>query len=314
MSALSAPRILRTLLWILLPLATLFGILYCSPAPFTPQAVEPLPDTPAVQGPAPSYEVALPLQHADGSPAPEGMVLFFGPELATSRMDAEGVAHVRFRRDGKMRFLAYAPGHALLEGERETARAEHEAVRLAPLADAVLPSGDLLEFLPRTIRLQDEQERPLQNVLVLLRPTGARGTEPWVAFTDEEGTAQFPDATVGALECEAYAPGFPPRRASMFARWDIAEETTSDLRRLEVATVEVTGLPPQGLLSWKRVDLNQLLSMVQVEDDGRLLLGPVPLGTYRVQVGSRQLELALQAGRQTVSFSAMAAPGAASDQ
>ncbi|MGB0952251.1 MAG: hypothetical protein ACPG31_03420 [Planctomycetota bacterium] len=308
MSGSTLPRILRSLGWILLPILTFFGILYCSAAPFAPQEVASMPDPPQVQGPAPSFDIAVALQHADGTPAPEGMILFFAPELATTRMDAEGVAHARLHRDGKLQFLAYAPGHALLEGERDSARGDLEPVRLLPLPDAVIPEGEKLNFLPRSVTLLDDQERPLVHALILARPAASRGAEPWVAFTDESGVAVFADTTDGALILEAYAPGLPPRKATRFERWELTADATEERRLLEIAHLEVTGLPPQGLLTWKRVDLNQLLSMIQVTDEGSLILGPVPPGVYRLQVGNRQLDATLKPGLQTMSFSATAAP------
>lgn len=308
MSGSPLPRIMRSLAWILLPILTFFGILYCSAAPFAPQEVASMPDPPQVQGPAPTFDIAIALQHADGTPAPEGMIMFFAPELATTRMDANGVAHARMHREGKLQFLAYAPGHALLEGERESARGELEAVRLLPLPDAVIKEGEKLSFLSRTVTLQDDQERPLVHALVLARPAEERGAEPWVAFTNEQGVAVFADATAEVLELEAFAPGMPPRKATRFDRWRLEADATEDLRLLDVAHLEVTGLPPQGLLSWKRVDLNQLLSMIQVSEEGSLMLGPVPPGVYRLQVGNRQLDVILEPGLKTLSFSATAAP------
>lgn len=313
MSASPLPRILRTLGWILLPILTCLGILYCSAAPFAPQEVAPMPERPVVQGPAPAFEVALALQHADGTPAPEGIILFFAPELATTRMDEHGVAHASMHRDGRLQFLAYAPGHALLEGERDQASGDLEPVRLAPLADAILPEAELLTFQPRTLTLSDDQDRPLRSALVLARPADARGAEPWVGFTDAEGVVHFPDATTGPLEVEAYAPGLPPRKATRFAQWTLDAEATSETRILPIAMLQVTGLPPQGLLSWKRLDLNQLLSMVQVRDDGQLLLGPVPPGTYRLQVGNREVEVSLESGLNQVSFSGSAEAAPARD-
>lgn len=307
MSDTTRSRILQNFAWILLPILTLFGIVYCSAASFAPQEVAGMPTPPKVQGPAPSFPVSIPLQHADGSPAPEGIILFYSPELATTRMDDQGIAHARMHRDGKLQFLAYAPGFALLEGERESARGDQEPVRLMPLPDAVIPEGEPLRFQPRTLALQDDQERPLVHALVLARPAATRGAEPWVAFTNEEGVAQFPDATYEELQVEAYAPGLPPRKATRFDQWRLDADQTSETRTLAVAHLELTGLPPQGLLSWKRVDLNQLLSMIQVNDDGKLLLGPVPPGTYRLQVGKRQLDAVLEPGMQTLSFSATAA-------
>lgn len=303
MTSHAAFRILRGIAWLLLPLAVIGLTLHFGTATFRPQEVAAVPAAPEVSTPAPEYPVALPLQHADGSPAVDGVVLFFAPEITGSRMDAQGVAHTDMVMEGTLRFLAYAPGHALYEGQREDPR-DPTPVRLEPLPEPELPDGELLRFLPRRIVLVDEQESPMTNVLLLGRAADRAGTEPWVAFSDATGVATFPEATEGPLHVEAFTPGLPPRQAMRLGQLDLEAGQTEARLLLQAARIEVAGLPPAGLLSWKRLEPDQLMPMVQVSEDGEARLGPIPPGNYRLQVGNRLLDVQLDVGLNRVNFSA----------
>ncbi|MHC4380643.1 MAG: hypothetical protein ACYSU1_06100 [Planctomycetota bacterium] len=301
-----AIRALRGVGWLLLPLATIGLILYFGTAAFRPQEVAAVPAPPEVSPPAPRHLVSIPLQHADGTPAADGVVLFFAPELVTARMDEQGLAHATMTGDAPLQFLAYAPGHSLLEGMRED-HLDPEPLRLRLLPEPDIRDGEKLVFLPRTLTVVDEQESPIPSVLLLARESGNPGSEPWVAFTDAEGSASFLDATAKDLRIEAFTPGMPPRKSMRLASLEMPADATSARLEVQPSRLAVQGLPPQGLLSWKRVDLPQLMPMVQISDDGDVQLGPVPPGSYRLQVANRILDLDLGPGLETVNFSAAVA-------
>jgi hypothetical protein len=77
--------------------------------------------------------------------------------------------------------------------------------------------------------------------------------------------------------------------------------------QIDAAYVQIDGLPPQGLLAWKRSDLQQLLPITQVSDDGEIALGPMPPGRYHLEVNQRTVIVDFQAGRQSLNFGAAAA-------
>ena len=301
-------RIARGVGWSLLPFLTLGLILHFGVATFQPGDVEIVPLAPEVQPPPATHQISLRLQHADGTPAGDGVVLFFAPEIAAATVDAQGVAIAEMAAEGELRFLAYAPGHAVLEGSRpSTTDATADPVRLSLLPDPDLPPGVKLVFLPRSVTVVDAQQRPLAGILLLARERGRSNAEPWIAFTDTDGIARFPDTTASDLQIEAYAPGLPPRRATRLSDFSMSAEQELLMMEVPVGRLEVKNLPPLALLSWKRLDLHQLLPMVQVSDDGKVLLGPVPPGDYRLELGNRILDLEVMAGMQVVDFSAAAA-------
>lgn len=300
-----AVQVLRALGWLLLPLATIGLILHFGTAAFRPQEVAAVPAAPEVTPPTAQYLVQIPLLHADGTPASDGVVLFFAPELAIARVDANGIATAEMERTGPLQFLAFAPRHALFEGQREDPL-DPAPLRLERLPEADIADGEKLVFLPRTVTVVNEQDAPMPSVLLLARASGAKGAEPWVAFTDAQGVASFPDATAKDLHIEAFTPGMPPRQAMRLGVLALDANASEARLQIQPSRLAVQGLPPGGLLSWKRLDMAQHMHMVQVSTDGDVLLGPVPPGTYRLQVSNRILDLDLQPGLETVNFSAAA--------
>lgn len=308
MSTFSAWRILRGIGWLALPFLTIVLILHFGAEPFEPEKLEAMPESLEVATPAPSFPVAVKLELANGEPAVDGVVLFFGPQLITSRMDEVGVAHASMTVEGDLKFLAFAPGHALKEGLLPAAaRFGKTPVRLDPLLEPVIERGEKLVFLPRQITLVDTDDNPMHNVLLLVRDLDRPGDEPWIAFANAEGIAQIPDATAKALQVQAYAPGLPPRKASLLGAWDMPAEQVEIRFQIDAAYVQIDGLPPQGLLAWKRSDLQQLLPITQVSDDGEIALGPMPPGRYHLEVNQRTVVVDFQAGRQSLNFGAAAA-------
>lgn len=308
MNTLPAWRLMRGIGWLALPLLTIALILHFGAEPFEPEEVEALPDSFEVTTPTPNFPVAVKLERADGEPAVNGVVLFFAPQLFASRMDENGVAHASMAVEGDLKFLAYAPGHSLKEGLLPMeARFGKTPIRLALLPEPVIEDGEKLVFLPRQITLTDGDDNPMHHVLLLVRDLNHPGDEPWVAFSNAEGVAQIPDATAKALQVQAYAPGLPPRKASLLGAWDMPADQVEIRFQVDAAYVQVDGLPPDGLLAWKRSDLQQLLPMVQISEDGETSLGPMPPGRYRLEVNQRSLDMDFQSGRQTLNFGAAAA-------
>jgi len=301
-------RFLRGIAWLMLPLLTTFLILHFGTEKFEPSEVEAMPASLEVETPSAKFPVVVQLQHADGSPAVDGVVLFFAPQLVAARMDESGLAHASMSVEGEIKFLAFAPGHALKEGSLPAeARSTAQTIRLLPLPDPIISPGEKLVFLPRTITLTDAEGAPVRNVLLLVRDLERPGDEPWVAFANADGVANLADATAKALEVHAYAPGLPPRKASRLGTWLMPQDQTEITFVVEAAYVQVDGLPPQGLLAWKRSDLQQLLPLIQISEDGETLLGPMPPGRYRLEVNQRSLDLDFHAGKQSINFGAAAA-------
>lgn len=308
MSASPAGRILRGIGWLALPFLTIVLILHFGAEPFAPEEVEAMPDSFEVTTPAPNFPVAVKLELSNGEPAVDGVVLFFAPQLIASRMDEAGVAHATMSVAGDLKFLAFAPGHTLKEGLLPAdARFGKTPVRLSPLPEPVIVPGEKLVFLPRNITLTDGEDHLMRNVLLLARDLDKPGDEPWVAFTNEQGIAQIPDATAKALQVQAYAPGLPPRKASLLGAWDMPAGQTEISFQVDAAYLKVDGLPPEGLLAWKRSDLPQLLPMIQISEDGEASLGPMPPGRYRLEVNQRSVDVDFQAGRLALNFGAAAA-------
>jgi len=301
-------RGLRGIGWLALPFLTLGVILHFGAEEFEPAEVEAMPEALEVSTPSPEFPVMVQLEHADGTPASDGVVLFFSPQLIAGRMDESGTAHAKMSIKGELKFLAFAPGHALKEGLLPAdARFGKTPIRLAPLPEPVIEPGEKLVFLPRQITLTDRDGAPMHNVLLLVRDLAKPGDEPWVAFANAEGVAQIPDATAHALHVQAYAPGLPPRKASLLGAWDMPAGQAETAFVVDAAYVQMEGLPPQGLLSWKRSDLQQLLPMMQISADGEVSLGPMPPGSYRLEVNQRTLDADFQVGHQRLNFGAAAA-------
>ncbi|MDA0667115.1 MAG: hypothetical protein O3A95_05270 [Planctomycetota bacterium] len=308
MSAFSTGRILRGIGWLALPFLTIVLILHFGAEPFDPEEMEAMPESLEVATPAPNFPVAVKLERANGEPAVNGVVLFFAPQLIASRMDEAGIAHASMSVEGDLKFLAFAPGHMLKEGLLPaSARFGKTPVRLALLPEPVIEPGEKLVFLPRQITLVDGDDNPMHNVLLLVRDLDRPGDEPWIAFANAQGIAQIPDATTKALQVQAYAPGLPPRKASLLGAWDMPAKQVEIRFQVDAAYVQVDGLPPQGLLAWKRSDLLQLLPMIQISGDGEIALGPMPPGRYRLEVNQRTVDIDFQAGRQSLNFGAAAA-------
>lgn len=308
MSAQSAGRILRGIGWLALPFLTIILILHFGAETFAPEEMEAMPDSFEVATPAPNFPVAVKLELANGEPAVDGVVLFFAPQLIAARMDDAGIAHASMSMDGDLKFLAFAPGHSLKEGLLPAdARFGKTPLRLSRLPEPVIPPGETLVFLPRQITLIDGENQPMRNVLLLARELDKPGDEPWVAFANEQGIAQIADATAKVLQIQAYAPGLPPRKATLLGAWEMPAEQTESRFQINAAYLQVDGLPPDGLLAWKRSDLPQLLPMIQISEDGEVSLGPMPPGSYRLEVNQRNVDLDVQVGKRTLNFGAAAA-------
>lgn len=301
-------RGLRGIGWVALPFLTIGLILHFGAEEFRPGEMEAMPEDFQVSTPSAEFPVMVRLEHADGTPAADGVVLFFAPQLIAGRMDEMGIAHASMSVEGDLKFLAFAPGHSLKEGLLAAdARFGKTPIRLDPLPEPVIERGEKLVFLPRQITLTDHDGDPLHNALLLTRDLAKPGDEPWVSFANAQGVAQIPDATAHALHVQAYAPGLPPRKASLLGEWDMPAGQIAVAFVVDAAYVQVEGLPPQGLLSWKRSDQPQILPMVQISDDGETQLGPMPPGTYHLEVNQRTIDADFQVGRQTFNFGAAAA-------
>ncbi len=302
-------RLLRFTAWLLLPILTALWILQQSPIQVPPQSPLSLPAAPQVQAPGPTHPVSVQLFHADGTPATDGVVFFFSPELVSANVDAKGFAQAEMEAVGPLRFFAFAPLHNLLEGQQETPLpANNQSFRLSLLQEPEIESVEEPSLLPRHLVLLDSMKRPMANSLVLARVAEQPESEPWIAFSDTEGKVVFDSTYRAELLIEVYVPGLPPRQATRLYQGLLNADQKQASLSIPGCFLQVHNLPPQELFIWKRLDLNQLLPMVPTPDAGVLSLGPIPPGRYRLEVNRRVLEVQGIPGFQDVDFSKATVP------
>jgi len=294
--------------WIAAPLLVIAAILYFGRADFNATSVTAPDPAPALWAPIEYMSVEIPIQRPDGTPARDAMLFVSAPELEQATIDAEGIARVKISKADRIVFQAYAPGFSLYQGDIAVGPDGRTApVLLQPIHDPDFSGGEPLVKLTRTVRLRDEQGEPLAAVLVLARETGNPDSEPWVAISDANGVASFEDATAADLHLDIYPAGFPPRLATRIGAIDVPADQQETPLRLKTAWLEITGLPIDSLFEWKRLDKAQLLPLQRIDKQGALTLGPVALGTYRLEVGDRRLDVELGSGLTRIDFSQISA-------
>lgn len=295
--------ILLSLRWVALPIVLMALVLYFGRADFHATSVAAPDAAPQVWAPVELMTVAIPVLQDSGNPAQGAIVIFSEPELERATIDDKGIARATLRKADRIVFLAYAPGFALYQGDLQVdENGGTEAIKLAPILRPDFSGGEPLVKLTRTVRLSDEQGEPLSALLVLAMETGNPEAEPWVAISDLNGVATFPDATAADLHLEIYPAGFEQRLAMRIGAIDVPADQQETPLRLATARLQLTGLPSDTLFAWKRLDQPQLLPLHRITATGKLTLGPVPPGEYRLEVGNQRHDLHLGVGLTRLDF------------
>jgi hypothetical protein len=289
--------VLLGLRWVLAPFVLIALILYCGRADFAATEVAPPAAAPTLWPAVERMELEIAILQDSGNPARDAILVVSEPELERAVVDEGGIARLDITRAEHIVFLAYAPGFALYQGERDVAAdGTVAAVQLQPIRRPDFSGGDPLVKLTRTVRLSDGQDAPLASLLVLARETGDPDSEPWVAISDARGVATFPDATAADLHLDIYPAGMPPRLATRLGAIDVPADQQETPLRLTTARLELSGLTPDTLFEWKRLDQAQLLPLHRVTESGVLQLGPVPPGLYRLGIDGRDFDRQLSQG------------------
>lgn len=296
-------RALLGLRWITAPLLLIAAILFFGRADFMATNVAEPAAAPQLW-PAPEFMVVeIPILQDTGFMAHDAILIVSEPELERAVVNADGIATVKLPKADRIVFLAYAPGFSLFQGDLAVdENGQVEAIHLQPIHRPDFSGGTPLVKFTRTVRLRDEQGEPLRALLVLAREIGNPDSEPWVAISDKQGVATFEDATAADLHLDIYPAGFPPQLATRIGAIDVPADQQETPLRLATARLEISNLPPDSLFEWKRLDQAQLLPLHRVTATGMLHLGPVPLGTYRLEIGSFRHDIKLGVGLTRIDF------------
>lgn len=294
--------------WLLLPLVVVAVILYFGRLDFEKSNVGEPDPAPELWASVEQMTLDLELQQENGLPVRDGIVIYSAPELARAKVSDKGLATATMLKADHVSFLAYAPGFALYQGERDVlTNGKVEPVILQLIHRPDFSGTEPLVKLTRTVRLSNQQGDPLTALLVLARETGAVDSEPWVAISDIDGVATFADATASDLHLDIYPAGFPPRLATRIGTIDIPADQQETPVRLSTARLEISGLPMDALFEWKRLDQAQLLPLHRVNSSGALSLGPVAPGRYRLEIAGRRHDIQLDEGLTRLDFSQLGA-------
>jgi hypothetical protein len=193
--------------------------------------------------------------------------------------------------------MATATGDALLEGVGSTggtlaASAPGYQVAEKPLTESTGALNDIaLIPLPRAtarVRVITASGEPLPDAVVAFIPANPAAA-PRVEVTDAMGIVTFSDVPSGALQLFASADGFV--MSTMRVERDDGAEVVLKLSRgyRVIASVELPAAGPQLVRVANDVDapMEDLLdgdSDRGLEPPGRLSLGPLPPGTYVIEV------------------------------
>ena len=287
-------RWLVRLAWSALPIVVVLLILHQGREEFLPQEglEAPVPVLLPEDGPAPTV-IRLPVQHADGTPATEAVVMSSSPHFALGRADADGIVAVEMPHPGlPADLVVYALGHEL-ERLRVESR-EPETLRLRRLRAIAPDEEPEAAPLPRRITVTDEDGTPLVGALVTATPPG-RDQSPWLAFVEEDGVARFEDCLPGELAIEVFAPDLPPHHGNRLGAAALGPTQTNSTLRLDVAYLEVRGAAGT-MLRLEHEEPRDLLPMARIPPTGELRLGPFAPGSYRLQADGFVRELELVAG------------------
>jgi len=286
---------LRRLAWLLLPILVIVLILAQGREDYQPHQGLEAPEKSTLSWQAQAMEtVELQVQREDGSAASHAIVMSTTPHLAVGRADSEGRVQLSLPAPAlPTGLMVYAPGHHVLNMQQE------EAVASAPIRLRALSrlqgTPKAQPVLPRRLQIQDQNGRPLTGALLSAREDQERNAEPWLAFVDADGFATLPDVGSGALQIEVFAPKLPPHQRNRLAILDMEANLSEAAHTLDVAYLEVTA-DAGTMLRWEHAADRDLLPMARVPESGLLQLGPVPVGNYRMQVGSQEYRLELRVG------------------
>lgn len=287
-------RWLVRLAWSALPVVVVLLILHQGREEFLPQEdlEAPVPVLLPEDGPAPTV-IRLPVQHADGTPATEAVVMSSSPHFALGRADADGMVALEMPHPGlPADLVVYALGHEL-ERLRVESR-EPATLRLRRLRGIAPDEDPESAPLPRRLVVRDQAGTPLVGALVTATPPG-RDQSPWLAFVEEDGVARFEDCLPGELAIEVFAPDLPPHRGNRLGETALGAETTEATLTLDAAYLEVRGAAGT-MLRLEHGEPRDLLPMARILPSGELRLGPFAPGSYRVQADGFVRELELVAG------------------
>lgn len=251
------------------------------PPPLPPVSVDPLPA---------ARERSVLVLDASGGPAPDALVVQLEPSLGSARTGADGRALLRTWSAGPLRVMAWAPGHEVF-GPASFDEPPPEGLRLAALRHPTLPPREVRVETERSVRLvRRDDGTPVAAALVLARPATEHDAPPSLAFSDAQGVATLRGLVEGAVLFEAFAPGLPPVPA-----WRLGAGTGPELS-LSCAELVLEDLPAGAILAGERLDEPSPLPSRLVPEDGRLLLGPLPPGSYRLRCAGREWVVPLEAG------------------
>lgn len=263
-------------------------------------------------------EVAMRLWRADGEPAEGAVVVMLDPEVSIDYADSEGWARLQRSVGGPVRLQAYAPGHELVTlgpipatelGEiRFEARVQPEIPELAP---EVLVRHDV-HLLGRggdpIPEVQVIARRPIEN-FDSVRPWIEPGVEPsrflvpWVAFSDELGWVQLDGLPELSVQLRAYPLGLPREEAWELDSMRLTPRPEGESEwRLEVASLELSGMPPETALEMQRTDVSGQLPLRRIPPSGSLQWSVLPPGNYQLQIGETTRLIELFAGENQITW------------
>lgn len=286
---------LRRLAWLLLPVLVLVLILAQGREDYRPyQGLEaPEPGTLSLEAQV-KETLELEVQRSDGSAAIHAIVMSTTPHLAVGRADDAGRVQLSLPAPAlPSQLMVYAPGHHVQTVHQDLAVAS-APIQLRALS-RLQGTPEVKPGLPRRLLIRDQDGRPLTGALLSARESKEANAEPWLAFVDAEGFATFPDVGSGSIQVEVFAPMLPPHQRNRLAQLEMGADVEEATHVLDVAYLEVTA-DAGTMLRWEHAADRDLLPMARVPESGLLRLGPVPLGDYRMQVGTQEYRLDLKAG------------------
>lgn len=285
---------LRRLAWLLLPILILVLLLAQGREGYQPYQGLEAPEKGTLNWEAQAMEtLVLEVQRADGSAAVHAIVMSTTPHLAVGRADDTGRVQLSLPSPARpCQLMIYAPGHHVQTVAQDLAPA-NAPIQLRALS-RLQGTPEVQPALPRRLFLRDQDGRPLTGALLSAREKQEANAEPWLAFVDAMGMATLPDVGPGAIQIEVFAPMLPPHQRNRLALVQMGADVQEATHALDVAYLEVTA-KPGTMLRWEHAADRALLPMARVPESGLLRLGPVPVGNYRMQVGTQEYRLELKA-------------------
>ena len=261
------------LLWIALPLITVYAILLFAPKAESVVVQQPLPTVELNN----DIEIAMPFDitvvDSDGSPIGGAVVLFTLPELHQAISDSDGIARTTFVDKSKVEALVYARGYP---PSPLTSVENHQHLVLIKKEDTPVVEDALAAIFPRTVQVVTRDEHSLHHAMMLVRSLGDNNGAPFIYFADNEGNFNLDEVPNIDLECRVYPSALPAVPNTLLTKF-VIRAGVPELVINDVATQMVVreGLGADTLYQLVAGDS---ITLLRSDALGKISAGPLPAG------------------------------------